>query len=199
MPYLEQGLTAVTLVTIVLIALMVLRPSEGGPTAGSPSSYRRWGQILAFVVLFVLPVLISGLGVSSHLEQSKSTEFCLSCHVMEPYGESLSFDEADFVPATHYQNRLIPHDQACYTCHTQYALFGDIKTKLGGLKHLYVYYLGQVPEKIKLYAPYQNRECLHCHGGARSFEKNELHLDVRAELENNEVSCLDCHDRIHQP
>ena len=56
-------------------------------------------------------------------------------------------------------------------------MFGGIKAKLGGLKHIYVYYLGTPPspENIKLYEPYNNRECLHCHAGARSFEEGAVH------------------------
>lgn len=40
------------------------------------------GKILAFGVLFFLPVFCPG--VDSEMERSKSTAFCLSCHIMEP-------------------------------------------------------------------------------------------------------------------
>jgi hypothetical protein len=42
-------------------------------------------------------------------------------------------------------------------------MFGGLKAKLGGLRHIYVHYLGKPPqpEDIKLYEPYNNRECLH--------------------------------------
>ncbi len=189
MPYLEWGLAAIVLAAIALIALVALRPSL---------SAARGGRILAFIAFFVLPVLVTWLGASAHLEQSKSTEFCLSCHVMEPYGKSLYVDDPSFVPASHFQNTRIARDHACFTCHTDYTLFGDYKAKLRGLRHVYVYYLGEVPEKIALYEPYRNRECLHCHAGARSFEESELHLEIRAELASNETSCLECHDTVHE-
>ncbi len=76
-------------------------------------------------------------------------------------------------------------------------MFGDFKAKLTGMKHVYIYYLGTVSDPIQLYEPYQNRECLHCHDGSRSFEEQELHVDVRAELASNETSCLECHGDIH--
>lgn len=55
-----------------------------------------------------------------------------------------------------------------------------------------------MPETLSLYRPYNNRECLHCHEGARSFEGNELHTEIRGELETNEASCLECHDLTHE-
>ena len=188
MPYFEEALVAVVLAAIALIALVVLRPSL---TAA------RGGKILAFLAFLVLPVLATAMGLSAHIEHSKSTEFCLSCHVMEPYGRSLQVDDAAWLPAQHFQNSRISRDKACFTCHTDYTMFGDTKAKLRGLRHVYVYYLGDVPEKIQLYEPYNNRECLHCHAGARSFEESDLHKEMRTELGSNTTSCLECHDAVH--
>jgi cytochrome c-type protein NapC len=188
MAYLSQGFAAAALVTIALIALVVLRPSLVAA---------RGGKILAFLAFLVLPVLMTTIGVSAQIEHSKSTEFCLSCHVMEPYGKSLHMDDRSYVPAQHFQNARIPRDEACFTCHTTYTLFGDYKAKFRGLRHVYVNYLGAVPAQIKLYSPYNNRECLHCHGGARSFEESELHQQIRADLASGKTSCLECHDTMH--
>jgi nitrate/TMAO reductase-like tetraheme cytochrome c subunit len=187
-PYLGQALTAIVLAAIALIALVALRPSL---TAA------RGGRILAFLAFLVLPLLATAMGLSAHMEQSKTTEFCLSCHVMEPYGRSLQVDDETWLPAQHYQNNRIPRDKACFTCHTDYTLFGDAKAKLRGLRHVYVNYIGEIPEKIELYEPYNNRECLHCHAGARSFEESELHKEMRADLGTNSTSCLECHDAAH--
>lgn len=188
MPYAGETLAVLILITIALIALLVLRPSL---TAA------RGGRILAFLGFLVLPVLATAMGLSTHLEHSKSTEFCLSCHVMEPYGKSLQVDDPAAVPAHHFQNNLVPREKACFTCHTDYTLFGDVNAKLRGARHAYVYYLGKLPEKIELYEPYNNRECLHCHAGARSFEEGELHKEIRADLGSGTTSCLECHDMIH--
>jgi len=177
---------SLVIVAIALVALLVLRP---GLTAA------RGGKMLAFVGYFVLPVAALWGGYQLHMEHSKSTKFCMSCHVMEPYGQTLLLEDSDYVAASHYQNRRIDRDHACFTCHTNYTLFGDYKAKLGGLRHVWVYYAGQIPEKIELYEPYQNRECLHCHGGARSFV--EAHAEDLPSLESNETSCLDCHDQFH--
>jgi cytochrome c-type protein NapC len=180
--------TAIALVTVALIALLALRPSL---------VQARGGKVLAFFCLFILPVLATGLGTSAQMEHSKTTRFCLSCHVMEPYGRSLLVDDPAYLPARHYQNNRVPREEACFTCHTNYTLFGDYKAKLRGLRHVYVNYLGTIPKQIKLYDPYSNRECLHCHGGARTFEANEVHQPIRDDLARNTTSCLECHDKIH--
>ena len=188
MPYLNAGLVAVVLVAIALIALVVLRPSL---------TSARGGKFLAFLAFLVLPVLATAMGLNAHMEHSKSTEFCLSCHVMEPYGRSLQVDDEAWLPAQHFQNNRVPRDRACFTCHTDYTLFGDAKAKLRGLRHVYVNYLGDIPEKIQLYEAYNNRECLHCHAGARTFEESDLHKEMRAELGSNATSCMECHDAVH--
>ena len=188
MPAFEPILIALVLVAIALIALVALRPSL---TAA------RGGKVLAFLAFLVLPLVASAMGLSAHLDHSKSTEFCLSCHVMKPYGQSLKVDDPAWIPAHHYQNNLVPRDHACFTCHTNYTMFGDAKAKLRGLRHVYVYYLGHIPDKIELYEPYNNRECLHCHNGSRAFEESDLHKEIRADLASGQVSCLECHDTIH--
>ena len=186
--FLNEMVTAFSVIAMALIVLLLARPTL---------TEARGGKVLAFIAFFVLPVFITAVGTSTHVENSKSTSFCLSCHVMEPYGESLRVESSEHLPALHFQNKLIPRDQACYTCHTTYTMFGDLNAKPQGMKHVYVYYLGSVSEPIELYSDYNNRECLHCHQGARSFEDNEDHADLQPDLANNEVSCLDCHDLAH--
>lgn len=162
----------------------------------------RGGRILAFVSLFILPSLALAVGFGSHVERSKKTEFCLSCHVMGPYGKSLRIDDSEYIPASHVQNNRVSRDEACFTCHTTYALYGDGKAKLGGLRHIAINYLGSIPDTIKLYEPYNNRECLHCHLGSRTFEENDAHAEtdtMMAALKANRQSCLEsgCHDLVH--
>jgi nitrate/TMAO reductase-like tetraheme cytochrome c subunit len=180
-------------VSAVLAGILVFRPSITASRAG---------KILAFLAVFVLPVLAGTGGLSEHMERSKSTDFCTSCHVMQNYGTSLRIDDPSFLPAAHFQNNRIPRDEACYTCHTHYAMFGNFKSKMRGLRHLYVQYLGTVPEKPELYEPYNNRECLHCHSGARNFEEGATHNAEEGKLEqikSNQLSCKTsgCHEFVH--
>lgn len=188
MPYLDVGFTVLVLLIIALIAFVVLRPEMLAA---------RGGKIMAFIALFALPGLATVAGFAVHMEHSKTTVFCLSCHVMEKYGQSLHFDDQSHVPAAHFQNARIDRDHACFTCHTTYTLFGDYKAKAKGLKHLYVNYLGTIPAKIQLYDSFQNRECLHCHSGARSFEEKSDHADIREDLATSATKCTECHGPVH--
>jgi cytochrome c-type protein NapC len=186
-------LITLILISAGLVAILVARPEITSTSAG---------KVLAFIVLFLLPAICVAMGISSEFERSRTTEFCLSCHVMAPYGRSLHVDDANYLAAAHYQNHRVPAGQACYTCHTNYAMFGDIKAKLHGLRHVYVQYLGMPAQPIRLYEPYNNRECLHCHLGARSFEEGAVHNtdpDLLPALKSNKTSCLSsgCHDVVH--
>jgi cytochrome c-type protein NapC len=177
-------------VTIVLVATVLLRPSL---------TVTRGGKQLAFVVLFLMPVVVATMGAEQHLERSKQTEFCLSCHIMEPYGRSLRIDDPMYVPAAHFQNARVPREEACYTCHTDYVMYGGIRAKIRGLRHVYMQYIGHASPPLRLYSPYKNRECLHCHAGARSFEEGPVHGSLMDSIKSDELSCLTsgCHDNVH--
>jgi cytochrome c-type protein NapC len=189
--------------TTLLLSLIALGAVLIGVLVAWPSlTTTRGGKILAFLVLFLLPSLCMTMGISSELERSKSTEFCLSCHTMETHGRSLYVDNPAYLAAAHFQNHRVPADQACYTCHTNYAMFGGFRAKLNGLHHVYVHYLGKPHDPIRLYEPYHNRECLHCHLGARSFEEGAVHTadpDLLPAVKANKVSCLSsgCHEVVH--
>ncbi len=184
---------AVIVIGIALSAIFVLRPTI---TAS------KGGKAVAFLALFIFPLAIGAMGVSQHVEQSKTTRFCLSCHVMEPYGASMMVDDRALIPAVHYQNHQVPPDKACFTCHTDYTMFGDAAAKMRGLRHVWVNYVTGPPEKIELYTPYNNRECLHCHEGARSFEEGVVHTleeETLPAIRANKLSCLSagCHEGGH--
>jgi cytochrome c-type protein NapC len=191
--------------TIAIVILVLFSAALAGVLVARPAiTASSAGKILAFVVLFFLPLFSLMAGMENEMERSKSTAFCLSCHIMESYGKSLHIDDASYLAAAHYQNHRVPADEACYTCHTNYAMFGTFKAKLGGLRHLYVFYLKKMPqpEDIKLHEPFNNRECLHCHLGARSFEQGATHGADPATLpaiKANTLSCISsgCHDVVH--
>ena len=189
------AIIALILFSALLAAVLVLRPTI---------TVHPGGKILAFGVLFFLPLFCLTAGMNNEMERSKSTSFCLSCHIMESYGKSLQVDDPNYLAAAHFQNHRVPADEACYTCHTNYAMFGTFKAKLGGLRHLYVHYLRTEPrpQDIQLHEPYNNRECLHCHLGARSFEQGAVHNadpDTLPAVKANKLSCISsgCHDVVH--
>lgn len=184
---------AVLAITLAVAGLVVFRP---GLTAA------KGGKILAFFGLFIFPAVAAMLGFESHIERSKQISFCLSCHIMGPYGKSLYVDDPSYIPAAHFQNARVPRDEACYTCHTDYSLYGGLKSKVRGLHHLYAQYLSTPKQPIRLYHPYNNRECLHCHLGARSFEQGAVHTadpQTMLDIKSNKLSCTSsgCHENVH--
>ena len=180
-------------VAMLLLAWLAARPDVTRQAAG---------RALAFIGIFALPVLGASLGFTTQLEHFKKREFCASCHVMDPYHTSLNVDDNEFLPALHFQNNWVPRDKACYTCHTTYGPFGDVQSKLRGLRHVAVQYFGSIPDTVHLYEPYKNRECLHCHGGGREFETESAHHEgdtTFVALMENRMSCMTsgCHDVAH--
>ena len=188
------GLTGVliTLVvlTIVLAGVFLVRPSI---TAGAT------GKILAFIGLCVLPALCIGAGMSFHMRRSQQTAYCISCHSMESHGQSLYVLNQNYIPAQHFQNHLVPPNEACYTCHTDYTMYGPLKDKLKGLRYVYMEYVSTPPETIHLDGTYSNLQCLHCHAGTRDFEANLNRMGPLEALETNQISCISsgCHSTIH--
>lgn len=189
-------LTLLIALSIALAGTLVVRPSLA-LTLG--------GRAFSFVALLLLPATAALLGVEHHVETSKRTEFCVSCHAMELHGRSLRVDDDSILVAAHFQGGRIPRETACFACHTTYTMYGDFSAKLRGLRHVWVNYVkGAPPEKeIKLYSPYHNRECLHCHEGARRFEEGKIHRLEPGRMERirkNELSCIakGCHDVVHE-
>ena len=154
----------------------------------------RWFLLIGVALL---PLAATGAALRAGLRESSRTRFCLSCHEMQDHGKSLFADDRRTLPAVHYQNRLVSRDTSCYSCHTDYALFGDLKAKMNGLRHVWVHYVGTVPKKFALYQPYANRNCLHCHEDARRFMEAPAHRPVATQISGGTLSCLTCHNAGH--
>jgi mono/diheme cytochrome c family protein len=181
---------ALVVLTIALAGVFLVRPSI---TVGAT------GKILAFVSLCVLPVLCISSGMSFHMQRSQQTSSCISCHSMASHGQSLHLEDPKYIPAQHFQNHFVPPDQACYTCHTDYTIYGPWKSRIDGLRYVYMTYIGTVPKTIHLKGKYSNLQCLHCHAGARDFEEHLTQMPPIGDLTSNRISCLSsgCHDMIH--
>jgi NapC/NirT cytochrome c family, N-terminal region len=183
-------LIALIVLTMVLAVFVLVRPAF---TAGAT------GKILAFIALFILPVLCVGAGMSVHMQRSEQTRFCISCHAMQPYGRSLYVDNPSYIPAAHFQNHRVPANQACYACHADYAIYGPLVDKMRGLKRIYMQYVSTPPAHITIPGGFNNNQCLRCHAGARDFESNPVHQALMASLTSNTMSCVTsgCHDTVH--
>jgi len=178
--------------SIILAAIFLFRPSLTKATA--------W-KIVAFIGLSVLPGLCLIGGMNTHVQRSETTKFCTSCHIMVPYGQSLYIDDANHIPAQHFQNQRVPVDMACYSCHADYTIYGPLNDKIRGLTRIYMQYVSTPldPAGIRIPGGFQNAQCLHCHAAARSFMENPVHAAMMDSLNSNHVSCLGsgCHDTAH--
>lgn len=182
----------------IVVALAVALLTATLAYFGVPALLReRWGRLALLVGAGVLPLVATAGGLSAGYRESSATRFCLECHEMQPYGASLFADNPNALPAVHYQSRLIDRDAACYGCHADYAMFGDVTTKLNGLRHVWVHYLGEAKDPIELYHPYPNSNCLRCHDDARSYLESRGHQGMAAELREGTTSCLKCHRVAH--
>ena len=176
-------------VGLVVVALAFF----GGPTLAKATA----GRIALLVGIVVLPLLLSIGNLSFGFHESSQTRFCLSCHEMQRHGQSLFVDDKHALAAAHYQNRLIDRETVCYSCHKDYALFGDARAKLNGLRHVWAHYVAGVPEKLALYKPYSSANCLHCHDDARRFREQPAHAPVMDAITSGGTSCLSCHQVAH--
>lgn len=176
--------------TILLATFLFARPRV---TLGAA------GKIIAFMGLFILPALCISGGMYAHMQRSEQTRFCISCHAMQPYGRSLYVDNPNYIPAAHFQNHRVPVEQACYSCHADYAIYGPLVDKMSGLKRIYMQYVSTPPSNITIPGGFENGQCLHCHLGARDFESNPIHQAVMSSLISNQMSCITsgCHDTTH--
>lgn len=188
--------------TSLLLLLIVASLGLLAPLVVRPHLTQRAGRIFAFCAIVLLPVAAGWAGLEEHMERTKTVAFCTSCHTMDRHGRSLHIDDVDHLPAAHYQYSRVPRETACFACHTNYTLYGDLHAKLRGLRHVWVQYFGKIPDRIALYTPYNNRECLHCHAGSRSFADAVTHKSEPGRLDAilaNKKSCLskDCHAVVH--
>jgi cytochrome c-type protein NapC len=185
-----QGVALVTGLVAIATGFVLYFASD--QLAGS-----RAGRLAMLLGVLCLPFAALSTGATHAYQTSSSTEFCLSCHEMQGHGKSMFLDDPAALPAIHYQRRLVDRDRACFQCHTNYAMFGDVHAKIDGLRHVWVHYMEDAPQRLELYQPYPNDNCLHCHDDARGYIEAAPHRDQLDALLAGERSCLECHAGGH--
>ena len=173
----------------------------------APAEAQIWCTKLVLLFgVFVFPVLSAGSGNVAGYEQTKERTFCGGCHVMLPYTDDADDRTSDTLAAIHGRNELFGQ-QNCYACHADYGMFGAVTTKMTGLVHAWHYYktYSNVPaeeafSRIKLYQPYPNSNCTHCHSMTLpGFLELPDHKGVTEELKAGTTSCIGsgCHGPAH--
>jgi cytochrome c nitrite reductase small subunit len=165
---------------------------------------RRGGSVMAvggmlFVGLTLLPLLVTFVGYLHGFEGMETVQSCGGCHPMRPFVNDLTDPKSEGLAAVHYKNRYIQEHQ-CYTCHSDYGMFGTVAAKLAGVRHVYYYVTGTYTLPIKIASPYPNVRCLGCHGESQKFLTSAGHPAAdQPQLVAGKVSCLDCHGPPHTP
>ena len=189
-----MAVTILAVLAIVIIVLLVaLTRFLRTPSTGVVRAF----SVVAMVALPGLWLL--GMLVYADSEMKK-TSFCLSCHEMHAYGNSLEVDDEGSLAASHYRNNRVDQSKACYTCHTNPGFRGYVDAKLRGVHDVRVHYFAKAPDELELVAPYRNAVCLKCHGKAKNFLEGYGHQYPETlidDLKAEEMSCLSCHDPGH--
>jgi nitrate/TMAO reductase-like tetraheme cytochrome c subunit len=157
--------------------------------------------------LGVFPALTAGSSTVVGMEATTHRNFCGSCHVMTAHYEDASDPHAQSLAARHSRNPFFG-DRSCYVCHADYGMYGYAMTKAGGLRHVYMYYLGgymhmpleEAKKTIRLVKAYDNLNCRQCHTATlRDWRRIPDHESLKAQLDSNQVSCASagCHGFAH--
>jgi len=166
-------------------------------------------RVTKIVLLFgigLLPLGTAATGNVAGFEATKARSFCASCHVMTPYGNDSDDRHSTTLAARHARNDLIG-DENCYACHADYGMYGTVVTKLGGLRHVYLYVtefrntsLEEARRTIHIRKPYPNANCMHCHSTeVPTWSAVKEHASLLDKLRLGTVSCASsgCHGPAH--
>lgn len=179
---------AITVITLALLVFSMVRDA--------PFAAKRSGKITLFFAMGLLPLSSIFFTDKTLFDSMKEVEFCGSCHIMEPFVESLYDYKSEGLAALHVQHARI-REAPCYTCHTDYDMLGGVKGKIRGMRHLMHNYFGSEKKRPKLYDPYPNGNCFSCHLKSSTWIKVEEHEENFEDLKSDDVSCLDCHGPSH--
>ena len=147
----------------------------------------------------LLPIAAYGLASLYVLDGSKEVAFCGSCHVMTPVLESMK-DNDGSIASVHYARGLVPHDHACFTCHSGYGIWGGMDAKMAGFMHMVRTVTGRYALPLTHNGPFDIDSCLGCHAFAPTFRAVEAHQDrdLQNQLVAREMSCTGtCHPAAH--
>lgn len=180
---LVMALSAVALIAWTLVA-------HRGRLAGFRA------RLLLFIGVCCIPFPAVLMSAAVGLEQSKAVGFCNSCHLMGAFVADMRDADSGSLSALHFRNRYI-QDEHCYSCHTDYGLFGTVEAKLGGMSHVWSEFAGAGTGMVRPKTNYRFTICLNCHGQSWKFIQQKRHAGVVNKVVSGQGACTDCHNRSH--
>jgi cytochrome c-type protein NapC len=163
-------------------------------------------KIILLFGIGLLPLGSAMTGNYAGFAATKQRTFCGSCHVMTPYANDSGNPKSESLAARHGRNGMFG-DENCYTCHADYGMFGTVKTKLGGLRHIYEYVLHyhdmpleEARRTIHIRRPFKNETCMHCHSTQNpGWNAVPEHTSILDRVRTGAVSCASegCHGPAH--
>jgi cytochrome c-type protein NapC len=164
-------------------------------------------KLIMFAGLGVFPAITAGTSTVAGMEQTTKREFCGSCHTMDFHAEDAMDPSKQSLAARHSRNPFFGAE-SCYVCHADYGMYGYAMTKLGGMRHVYEYWIGGWREKsvevtkreLHIMKPYDNMNCRQCHTTTAKFwNRVPEHESMKEQLFSNKVSCASggCHGYAH--
>jgi nitrate/TMAO reductase-like tetraheme cytochrome c subunit len=157
------------------------------------------GKQLMFLSVGIVPLALVFFAYSYAIPASEKVEACGACHVMDHWVNDLRNPKSDTLAAVHFKNRYIQENH-CYTCHSDYGMFGTVHAKLEGFGHIIHNTTGHYEKPIKIAKPYSNLRCLSCHGESQKFLDPAKHpKEDMADLISGKNACIGCHGPAHAP
>ncbi|HET9954530.1 MAG TPA: NapC/NirT family cytochrome c [Polyangiaceae bacterium] len=164
-------------------------------------------KLTLLIGLGVLPVVAAASSTVRGMEATTHRDFCGSCHVMTAHYENAVAPSSQSLSARHSRNPYFG-EHSCYVCHADYGMLGYVLTKAGGLRHVYMYYLGgyrsmpleEAKREIHLIKPYDNLNCRQCHTTTlEDWRKVPEHAALSSELHLDRIACASagCHGYAH--
>jgi hypothetical protein len=152
--------------------------------------------------LVFLPLFGYLLGNFHVLDESKSVDFCGSCHVtMPPLVEAMKQD-GDWLATSHFRKGAVQHGEACYVCHSGYGVWGGANAKLSGISHMFHTVLATERYPLEMRATFDISACMNCHAASEPFRAVKGHKTrgIQNRLLSGESGCTGaCHEAAHPP
>jgi cytochrome c-type protein NapC len=189
------ALTCAGLAAVILVVYIVRQPPLGGVT-----------KLWLLLGLGVLPISVAAAGNIQGFHATQERKFCGSCHVMGPHAEDSGDKASSSLASRHARNHLFG-ERNCYVCHADYGMYGTILTKLGGMRHVWLYIteyrdvpIEEAKKTIHIQKPYPNENCMQCHSTTLDFWlRVPDHKSSLDDVRGGRLSCASggCHGFAH--